>query len=412
MRDETILGAVDSELVFLGACLTQPDTLADSTVTGDDFTNPSLGQVFDRMLERQNTREGVSQALMSDEFPDMMREIWSSTDYINELALAGQHEQIIRDRSVRRKLKVAAVRIAALADGNEMDSIVDRARAEVDTALRGDEARLTSMTRDVRQVLAEYRTEVDLVASPWRELNDIIGGFGPGRMYVIGARPGVGKSAVAAQIAYGLALHGPVVFATMEMSKGEMYSRIISQQAGVYFGSKSHDSPQFIQDREREWIDNHVRDIRVVDHGTQTVASIRTAARSAAREGKLSGIIVDYIHLLTGPGNNEVERIANITRGLKQLSMDMKVPVIALSQLNRGVTSRDSGKPGLGDLRSSGSIEQDGDAVIFLYKEIGELETTINNTIQVYVAKNRQGPSFVGFELEWQGEFVRAVDIR
>ena len=164
MRDETILGAVDSELVFLGACLTQPDTLADSTVTGDDFTNPSLGKVFDRMLERQNTREGVSQALMSDEFPDMMREIWSSTDYINELALAGQHEQIIRDRSVRRKLKVAAVRIAALADGNEMDSIVDRARAEVDTALRGDEARLTSMTQDVRQVLAEYRTEVDLVA--------------------------------------------------------------------------------------------------------------------------------------------------------------------------------------------------------------------------------------------------------
>jgi replicative DNA helicase len=408
--DDDIRGAVDSELVFIGACLTRPDILYDTTITGDDFENPTLGKMFDRMLVRQNQQLGVSQALLSEDFPQQMRQIWASTDNFTEMALAPHHEQQIRDRSVRRKLKFAAVRIAAIADGNEMDSIVDRARAEVDAALRGDETRAVSMMQDAAAVLADYRTEVDLVPSPWRRLNEIIGGFAPGRMYVVGARPGVGKSAVAAQIAYELAGRGPVVFATMEMSKGEMYSRIISQQAGISYGTHSGDSPQFMKDMERNWLDTQVRDIRVIDHGTQSVASIRSAARSAARDGKLSGVVVDYIHLLTGPGNNEVDRIANITRGLKQLSMDLKVPVIALSQLNRAVTSRESGKPGLGDLRSSGSIEQDGDCVIFLYKDIGVEETTPNKTINVYVAKNRQGESFVGFTLRWEGIFMRAED--
>lgn len=408
MRDESILGVVDSEMMFLGACLTQPHTLADATVTGEDFENPKFGTIFDRMLERRNLNLGVSQALLSEDFPQHLREIWGATDYINELALASSHERTIKDRTVRRKLKSAAIRIVAMADGNEMDDIVDRARAEVDAALRGDEFRVVSMTQDVRPVLAEYRAGIDLVPSPWHELNNTIGGFGPGRMYTIGARPGVGKSALAAQIAYALAANGPVVFATMEMSKGEMYSRIIAQQAGLYYGGLKSDAAPFIRDRENQWLDSQVRDIRVIDHGTQTVGGIRTAARSASRDGHLSGVIVDYIHLLTGAGGNEVERIANITRGLKQLSMDLKVPVIALSQLNRAVTSRESAKPGLGDLRSSGSIEQDSDAVVFLYKD-GDESDMSNDVLNVFVAKNRQGPSFVGFQLQWQGDFVRAV---
>ena len=411
-RDEAIFGAVDVEHVFLGACLTDERILADTTLTGDDFENVIIGSLFDRARERHRTRQGVSQALLSDEFPEHMRLIWSATDATGELALAEHHEQAIRDRSTRRKLSMAAVRIGAIAKGNSMVNIVDRARAEVDAALRGDETLVVSMVDDAAEVITEHRTAVTLVPSPWEKVNEIIGGFGPGRMYVVGARPGVGKSAFATQIAYELAAHGPVVFATMEMDKGEVYSRVMSQQAQIYYGATTGVASEFIQARERQFLATGLRDIRVLDSGTQTVGGIRSAARSAARDAPLAGVVVDYIHLLSGgEGENETNRLASITRSLKQLAMDFKVPVIALSQLNRAVTSRMETRPGLGDLRGSGAIEQDADCCLFLYKDAVDEDETMYDRVNVYVAKNRQGPSFVSFALAWQGDFVRMVDL-
>lgn len=411
MHDDLILGTIDSELAFLGACMTDTAVLADATVTGNDFENPAYGKLFDSMCERYVRHEGVSQALMSEMFPEHTRIIWEATNFLNELPLAANHEQVIRDKATRRLLKQAAIRINSIASGNEMADIVDRCRAEVDAALRGDTSKVVSMQSDVVAVLAEHRKQISLVPTPWRKLNETIGGFGPGRMYVVGARPGVGKSALASQMAYELAATGPVIFATMEMDKGEVYSRILAQQAQVYYGAINAPKSDFMAAREQQWLATQVRDIRVLDNGTQTVGGIRTAVRSASRDGKVAGVIVDYIHLLTSKeGENETTRLAAITRGLKQMAMDFKVPVVALSQLNRAVTSRMDARPGLGDLRGSGAIEQDGDVVIFLYRDSDEEETALSKRLNVYVGKNRQGPSFVGFDLEWQGDFVRAVD--
>lgn len=138
--------------------------------------------------------------------------------------------------------------------------------------------------------------------------------------------------------------------------------------------------------------------------GTQTVQSIRAAVRATSREQAVAGVFVDYIHLLTTPQRieNETRRINEITRSLKRIAIDLQVPVIALSQLNRG---GDTGMPSLRDLRGSGGIEQDADAVIFLYRD----EYTADHQLVVHVAKNRQCPNFVTFLLDWQGEFVRAV---
>jgi replicative DNA helicase len=408
---DPVTGRVDIEQAFIGACLSDPKVLADATVGVGDFENPTYANIWQRMLERQTKRVGVSQALLAEDLPQYTREIWESTDYLSEMALATHHEQSIKDRATRRLLKMAAIRIASIADAGDMDDIVDRARAEVDLALRGDGQRVVSMLTDVREVLAKHREHITLIPSPWHELNNVIGGFGPGRMYVFGARPGVGKSALASQIAYSLAADGPVIFATMEMDKGEVYERILSQQAQIYYGGLKATSPDFLLARQEQWLANEVRDIRVLDQGTQTVASIRAAVRSASRDGKVAGVIVDYIHLLSEPGvDNEVQRIASITRQLKQLAMDFKVPIIALSQLNRQVSGRENPRPNLGDLRGSGAIEQDGDCVIFLYKDTSEGEAVMNRTINVYVGKNRQGASFIDFPLEWQGDFVRAVD--
>lgn len=409
--DESILGKKDVELAMIGACFTTPELLATSLLRGEHFENPALGNLFDKMREYQAAGKGVTQMLLAEDFPDMIREIWASNDSLADNHLGEQHEAAIRDRATRRSIRSVAVRLVAIADGNERENLADRARAAVDSALRFDEAPASSMLTDVHDVLAAHRQSITLTPTPWSGLNDVIGGFGPGRLYVLGARPGVGKSALAAQAAYRLAENGPVLFATMEMDRGEVYSRIVAQQAGVYYGAMSQENrSDFIAAREEEWLTRGLRDIRVLDEGTQTVSSIRSAARTAARDG-LQGVVIDYLHLLSGgEGENEVNRIARITRSLKSMAMDLQVPVIALSQLSRP-TNRLVSKPGLGDLRGSGSIEQDADVVIFLYRDEEGEGVTLNNRLNVYVGKNRQGPSFVDFALDWQGDFVRAVDL-
>lgn len=399
----------DAELSFIGSCFWYPEQLDETTLVGDDFDNPAYGNIFDRMLERHRTNLGVSQLLLIEDLPKLERDIWRSTDYTSELHAGSALEELVHRRALKRRLQQASIRIAQAAQSvSSREEIIDSVRAEIDAATSVDfGSAASSMRDDVRAVLAEHRSSVTLIPSPWRAVNEIITGFGPGRMYVIGARPGVGKSAVALQIAYALAASGPVIFASLEMDKGEVYARVLAQQTELYYGDMGRtDVPEWYSERENRWLSENVRDIRVIDAGTQTVQSIRAAVRQASRDGKVGGLVVDYIHLLTSKdGENETTRIAAITRGLKQLAMDFKIPVIALSQLNRAVSSRPDGRPNLSDLRGSGAIEQDGDVVMFLYRD--EAET---DAIHGYVAKNRQGAAFTEFHLEWQGEFVRAVD--
>jgi replicative DNA helicase len=406
--------AHDVELLLIGDCLVQESRLDDVTVTGDDFANPVYANIFDRMLDRHRLGLGVSQVLLADDFPAHMDVIWNATNWSPETGRTEAHDRAVQTASTRRKLKAAAQNISTWADDSPIENLVDTCRAEVDKAMVDQGQVVTSMRDDVHATLAAHRTVESAYPSPWPSLNEIIRGFIGGRLYIIGARPAVGKSAFAQQLAYELASHGSVIFSTMEMEKAEVYERIIAQQAQIYYGgmSSGNASPALVA-KEKAWLETQSRDLIVLDSGTQTVASIRTAARTAQRAGKLAAIVVDYIHLLsTGrKDESEVARLGELTRALKTLAMDLKVPVIALSQLNRAVASRNGGKPGLADLRGSGSIEQDGDVAIFLWKATDpEGNVTQTEELNVFIAKNRQGPAFVDLHLHWQGDFVRAME--
>lgn len=408
MTDDETPG-VDLELSYLGACMTLPDAIESTSLIGDQFESVRYGVLFDAMRERHARGLGVSQATMSELYPDDARTIWSATDSMSELLAWSAHEDTIRTRSVRRAVRDAALRLQQVADAPEadIDTMVSVAREAIDQATAVDSRKVVSMRDDARQVLAAHRQHETTLPTPWDSLNRVIGGFVPGRLTVVGARPGVGKSAIASQIAYELAQHGTVVFATMEMSKGEVYQRIVSQQVELYYGNTGAPLSDFNQAREDEFIRTSLRDIRVIDEGTQTVQSVRAAVRAAQREGTVAGVIVDYIHLMSTAHRieNETQRINEITRALKQLARDLHVPVIALSQLNR---DGDKGIPTLRDLRGSGGIEQDADAVLFLYRTEADSQHILN----MGVAKQRQGPNNQHFPLEWQPEFVRAVDLR
>lgn len=398
--------AAAAELAYLGACMTIPDVIERTTLIGDMFENPRYGVVFDKIRERHAAGLGYTQATMSELLPDNARELWEATDLPAEVAAWEFHEDGIRLRALRRAVSAAGMRLIQAAEAPEADADVFASVLQQvhDETMAQDQRSSVSMIDDAAAVLAAARTRVQLFPTPFRALNEVIGGFAPGRMTVIGARPGVGKSAISTQIAYDLAAHGPVVLATMEMDKGEVYQRIIAQQAEVYYGSRGlapHD-----ERKEAEFVRTGMRDIRVIDSGTQTVQSIRAAVRAASKHQPVTGVVVDYIHLLSTPNRieNETQRINEITRSLKQLAMDLKVPVIALSQLNR---EGDVGRPILKHLRGSGGIEQDADVILFLYRD----QSTQEHELLLDVAKNRQGANNRTIILGWQPQFVRAVDL-
>jgi replicative DNA helicase len=241
-------------------------------------------------------------------------------------------------------------------------------------------------------------------------------GFKPGALYIIGARPGIGKTIVGLQIAWELSKSGAVSFHSLEMSRTELYNRIISMEAEVYIGNINQGSLRDehwikIQKTRQSW-SNHR--LAIFDKSGQTLQQIRASATSIKKEGQLQAIVVDYLGLIqdTIAGRKRYEMITDISIGLKNLARDLNVPVIALAQLNRGPEQRRDSEPDLADLRDSGGIEQDADVVILLHRvktawDDPELEWQKSGMI-MKVAKNRHG-KIGNAKLIFEGELSRVV---
>jgi replicative DNA helicase len=250
--------------------------------------------------------------------------------------------------------------------------------------------------------------------SPWSLLNEIIGGFRPGALYIIGARPGVGKTIVGLQIAWELSKTGPVSFHSLEMGKHELYNRIVASQAEVYLGSIEKGNL-----KEWEWerilkvrTDIQAHRLAIHDKSGQNLMQIRAQANSVKGTGELKAIVVDYLGLIqdTEKGRKRYEMITDISIGLKNLARDLSVPVIALAQLNRGPEQRKDSEPDMADLRDSGGIEQDADVVILLHRK--QTEDDINEWTKsqmiMKVAKNRHGGLGEAW-LKFEGHLSRVV---
>lgn len=257
--------------------------------------------------------------------------------------------------------------------------------------------------------------------TPWDGLNDVIRGWRPGGLYVIGARPGVGKSLVLMQAAMGILRRGPVLFESLEMSGQEVMTRIISSESGVTLGrlkGKREDGtggPSAEDWRRLREVSAYLRGLPLVirGRGVHTPLDVREHARDVKASGKLAAIIVDYLQIMSGSSRrseNRATEIAEFTRQLKLMAMEFECPVIVASQLNRE-SVKDGKMPTLSALRESGSIEQDADVVLLL--NTSEVDTQIDPNgdvpIQAVVAKNRQGP-LAQFDLIRSGKNARIYD--
>ncbi|WGD38493.1 replicative DNA helicase [Lysinibacter sp. HNR] len=324
-------------------------------------------------------------------------------------ANAGYYADIVRDRAELRRLAQAASGIAELvrdAEGTPAE-LVERARGLVDDVSRSTKREIRMIGESLSALYKSLEEKPRFVETPWVDLNRIIGGMREGTLTIVGARPGIGKTALSLQIAAAMAETGTVGYVSLEMSEADLQKRLIAQTARVPMQSLMNNEMMPTHWQMLAPLGAKLEKTRIaVADDLETITQVKSYARSLARRGDLKGFVVDYMQLMTS-GKREESRqqeVSGFSRALKILSGDLGVPVIALSQLNRAVEGRKSGEPQLADLRESGSIEQDADLVILLHRE----EKKAPNDIKLIVAKNRHGERG-DVTLKWEGKFARAI---
>jgi replicative DNA helicase len=377
-----------------------------------DFASPKHAAVYRSISRLRMAGIRVDPVLVSDDLARHVDDHTGRTDlamiggapYLHTLiatvptaANASYYAEIVRNKSRVRRLVGALQRglQVALAGVRDVDEMEDFARSTLDEAIgnrkSGDGVDVGELALLALDRYAAPRAEV--LATGWHDLDDLLeGGVRPGNLVIVGARPSVGKSIIGLNLAVRAAKLGQgALFASLEMSRDEVIDRVISQVREVELShlTRSHltaDDWERIQDAVdavQEW------PLRIEDTAQLSLARLRALAKERARKPSGLGLIVaDYLQLMRAADSRMTreQQVAQLSRELKLLAKDMQVPVVALSQLNRAVEGRSDKKPGLADLRESGSIEQDADVVLMLW---ADPERTGER--QVAVVKNRQG---------------------
>lgn len=395
----------EAETQMLGACLLRPtgiDDVAD-VITPDDLYAPKHTIIWAAILQLHRTGDAVDAITVGNHLTRTGElATIGGLPYLHQLingvvttTNAQFYARIVHEQAVLRRLAAAGTRITQLAQAGEGDvtALVETCRAEVDAVATGTAAVSTGFIGDtIDTTLEALETEPTGYPTPWPDLNRLIRVWRPGALYVVGARPAVGKSIVGVQAAVHLAQHGAVVIASLEMPRVEVEQRILAHLARVP-GNRidAHD----LTDEDWARIARHRAElaslpIAIDDRSSLTPAGIRAFARTVAHRRPLAGIVVDYLQLMTAPRGmekrNRAEVVGEFSRGLKLLAKELQVPVIALSQLNRGPEQRQDKRPSMADLRESGAVEQDSDVVLLLHEHDDD-ETALD----MLVAKNRQG---------------------
>jgi replicative DNA helicase len=401
--------ASTAELAVLGAVIaTGGSAVDDLALTGDDFADARHGELFDTMRAMHSSGEHVDQLTLSERFPGQSAFIWQLTDHAPFASAATTYAEIVAAHGMHRRMKAIAAGLLQLSPQMSAQGMVEFAQRMVDEAGGQQKSKLRFVADILPDVIERMKSSDLFVPSPWPSLNKVIGGLRPGAVYVVGARPGVGKTVVAAQIAAELSKHGGVAFASLEMSQTELVGRLISERLGIFVG-KVKDGTM----TDRDWATIHARraevenlKIAVDDRASVSPADIRQFARAVKREAGLSGVVVDYLQLMSSAAKQDRHVVVSeFSRQMKIMAKDLQVPVILLSQLNRQSEQRADAAPKLSELRESGAIEQDADVVILLSRR-GEPRS---EELVMDVAKNRHGTTDV-VSLAWQGELSRAVE--
>lgn len=430
---------IDAEKSLLGAILIDQEVLIDvvEIVKATDFYDKRHSKIFAGMIRLYQNHEGVDLITVTDELKKNghLDEIGGST-YLAELtnhvptaAHASSYAEIISQAAVRRRLIKASADINSLAfDENlTVPQLLGQSEAELfsvsDSSLKQD---LTSIS-DILDTSFDRINDLYVnkgvlrgVKTGYRDLDNMTAGLQRSDLIILAARPAMGKTTLVTNLAYNVATieKKAVLFFSLEMSKEQLIDRMLADAAGVdswniRTGNLSEEDFAKLAEASGEMAE---APIFIDDTPGVSVLEMRTKARRAAHDGELGLIIIDYLQLMQGSGSaqangNRVQEVSEISRGLKLLARELNVPVIALSQLSRSVESRSPQIPQLADLRESGSIEQDADIVMFIYREAYyNPETERENITDLILAKHRHGPTGT-VELYFHPERLRFMSL-
>ena len=421
---------VNAERSVIGSMLMSKDAIADvaEQVRGEDFYRPAHETIFDAVIDLYGRGEPADAITVADELTkrgDLQR--IGGQAYLHELvqsvptaANAGFYAQIVAERAVLRRLVDAGTKIVQMGRGageGNVEDIVNRAQAEVYKVAdqRGSEdyvplASTLEETFTEIEVAAGRTDEMIGVPTGFIELDSLTHGLHPGQMIVVAARPAVGKSTLGVDIARAAAIkHGqPAAIFSLEMSRTEITMRILAAEASIQLqnlrkGTLSEDDWKKLA---RYMGTLSEAPLFIDDSPNMSLMEIRAKARRLSQQHGLKLVIIDYLQLMSSGKKVESrqQEVAEFSRALKLLAKELEVPVIAISQLNRGPEQRTDKRPQMSDLRESGSIEQDADVVILLHRDRDNPER--EGEADVIVAKHRNGPT-ADLVLAFQGHYSR-----
>ncbi len=417
--------------------LLSKDAIADvvEVVRSADFYRPAHQTIFDTIVDLYGKGEPADPITVSAELTrtgEITRV--GGAPYLHTLlssvptaANAGYYARIVAEQAILRRLVEAGTRIVQLgyATGmGDVDDVVDRAQQAIYdvTERRTSEdytvlEELMQPTMDELEAVGSRGGTMTGVPTGFADLDALTNGLHPGQLIVIAGRPGLGKSTMGLDIARSCSIKhslASVIF-SLEMSKTEITMRLLSAEARVPLhhmrsGMMTDDDWARLARRMGEVAD---APLYIDDSPNLTMMEIRAKARRLRQRHDLRLVVIDYLQLMTGnkKAESRQQEVSELSRNLKLLAKELEVPVIAMSQLNRGAEQRTDKKPQLSDLRESGSIEQDADMVILLHREDAyERESPRAGEADFIVAKHRNGPTAT-ITVAFQGHYSRFVDM-
>lgn len=435
--DEAIIKRIlphstEAEQSVLGSMIMDQQAIvtASEILTGDEFYNKQYGIIFNAIVELNNSARSVDLVTLQDKLKekDVPAEV-SSLEYVRDFITAvptsaniKHYAEIVHEKAVLRKLIHTTEEITDVcyAGKEEVEDILDMTEKKVfEVVQRRDSSDFVPIKRVVMNALdmieAAAKTSGSITGIPtgFTDLDYSTAGFQPSDLILIAARPSMGKTAFALNIALNSALKSGkcVALFSLEMSKEQLVNRLFSMESMV---SSQNIRTGNLSDKEWEKLiegATAVGNSRIIidDTGSISISELRSKCRKFKLEHGLDMIMIDYLQLMTGNGKTDSrqQEISDISRSLKSLARELNVPVVALSQLSRKVEERTDHRPMLSDLRESGAIEQDADVVMFIYRDdYYNKDTDKKGVAEIIIAKQRNGP--IGtIELAWLPDYTQ-----
>lgn len=430
----------DAEKSLLCSILIDPDAIETSVqckVEPNDFAYPAHAALYQAMYELHAKSSPINTVTIIDKLTETnkLSQFGSSQSlaqyeyFIDSSAMLQTYIDAVKQKSTLRKLiRTSNIIIrSAYSQTDKADDILNDAERLI-LQIRNDLASHDSTSiQDLVKIALDrmkslYDNKIDLtgISSGFKGLDQLTNGLQPGELIIIAARPSMGKTAFTLNIAANVAMNSkdPVAFFSLEMGAEQLVHRLIGSEARLDLSKLRKGQIERTEFSQLITAAGKLggAPLFIDETASLSISEMRSKCRRYVRNHNVKLIIVDYLQLMSGPEGYESKavEVAEISKGLKGIARELKVPVIALSQLNRGVESRIDKRPMMSDLRESGAIEQDADVIAFLYREEYYLrDNTPEDKLgvaEVIIAKNRNGPTGV-IKLRFSGNITRFFDL-